>query len=204
MSDKYGSGEDKRYCYPCSDVLINKLGITGGAALDAAELQLTQARIKQFEPNFDDISLPALQTIHHHLFQDLYAWAGELRTIDISKGTTRFANVTRIEAEADKLFSQLAQERHLVGLPRQAFIERLAHYYCELNVIHPFRDGNGRAQRLMFEIISINAGYAIRWNPLGRGEWVEANIAAYNCKLGLLAGLLDRAVSEIPLAQNRS
>lgn len=197
MPDKYGSGQDRQYCYPDSDVLINKLGLTDAQALEAAEIELTQARIDQYEPDFDDISLPALQAIHFYLFQDLYDWAGELRTVDISKDSTRFANVNRVEPEADKLFRQLAQEVYLVGLPREQFVTRLAHYYCELNVIHPFRDGNGRAQRLLFEVISINAGFELRWEPIGRAEWVEANIAAYNCRLGPLTSLLDRALTPI-------
>lgn len=102
------------------------------------------------------------------MFQDIYDWAGELRTVDISKGGTRFAIVNRIEPEADKLFRQMAQETYLAGLSRDRFVARLAHYYCELNVIHPFSDGNGRAQRLMFEVISINAGFELRWEPIGR------------------------------------
>ena len=197
MADKYGTGQDLHYCYPDSDVLINKLGLIDGAALELAEIELTRVRAKTFEPDFNDISLPALRRIHRHLFQDVYDWAGELRTVDISKGNTRFANVVRIEAEADKLFRQLAQENYLVALPKSTFVERLAHYYCELNVIHPFRDGNGRAQRVMFEIISINAGYAPRWEPIERDEWIAANIAAYHCQLAPLTGLLDRAMSPI-------
>jgi cell filamentation protein len=122
-------GQDEQYCYPDSDVLINKLGITDSAALEEAEIELTQARIDQFEPDFDDISLPALRAIHFHLFQDLYHWAGELRTVDVSKGGTRFANVNRIEPEANKLFRQLGQEACLAGLPRDQFVTRLAHYY---------------------------------------------------------------------------
>lgn len=197
MSDKYGTGQDQQYCYPDSDVLINKRGLNDRDALDAAEIELTQARVHQFEPDFDDISLSALRAIHFYLFQDIYDWAGELRTVDISKGSTRFANVSRIEPEAHKLFGQLAQERYLVGLPRHQFAARLAHYYCELNVIHPFRDGNGRAQRLLFEVISINAGFELRWDPIERAEWVEANIAGYNCRLDLLTGLMDRALTLI-------
>lgn len=197
MSDKYGTGQDGQYCYADSDVLINKLGITEEDALDAAEIELTQARINQYEPDFDDISLPTLRAIHFHLFQDLYDWAGELRMVDISKANTRFANVSRIEPEADKLFRQLAQEKHLTGLTREQFVARLAHYYSELNVIHPFRDGNGRAQRLLFEVISINAGFELRWEPIGRREWVDANVAAYNCRLEFLTALLDRALTPI-------
>lgn len=197
MSDKYGTGQDRQYCYPGSDVLINKLGLTDKAALEAAEIELSQLRVDQFEPDFDDISLPALRAIHFYLFQDIYDWAGELRTVDISKGGARFTNVRRIEPESDKLFGQLAQEDYLTGLPREQFVARLAHYYCELNVIHPFRDGNGRAQRLMFEVISINAGFALRWLPIGGAEWLDANIAAYNGQLAPLIGLLDRALTPI-------
>lgn len=194
MPDKYGTSGDTRYCYANSDVLINKLGITDEAALEAAEIQSTQARIEQFEPDFDDISLSALRAIHRHLFQDIYHWAGELRAVDISKGNTRFANVSRIEPEAEKLFKQLQQENCLVDLPRENFVTRLAHYYSELNVIHPFRDGNGRAQRVLFEVISINAGYALRWEPLSRREWLDANIEAYLCRMDSLEALLDRVV----------
>ncbi|MBB3117235.1 putative adenosine monophosphate-protein transferase Fic [Pseudoduganella violacea] len=197
MSDKYGRSQDALYCYPHSNVLINKLGLTEADALQAAEIELTQTRISQYEPDFNNISFSALRAIHFHLFQDLYNWAGELRTIDISKGSTRFANVNRIEPEANNLFRQLKQEAYLIGLPREQFVARLAHYYGELNVIHPFRDGNGRAQRLLFEVLSINAGYALRWEPIRREEWVGANIAAYNCQLAALTALLDRAFMPI-------
>lgn len=197
MPDKYGAGGDRQYCYPGSDVLINKLGLTNEADLEAAEVELTQARIEQFEPDFGDISLAALRGIHRHLFQDVYQWAGELRSVDISKGSTRFANVSRVEPEADKLFLQLAQENYLVELQRERFVSRLAHFYCELNVVHPFRDGNGRAQRLLFEVISINAGYLLHWEPIARPEWVNANIAAYHCRLEPLAALLARALTPI-------
>ncbi|MBC3936650.1 putative adenosine monophosphate-protein transferase Fic [Undibacterium rugosum] len=197
MSDKYGTGHDKQYCYPNSDTLINKLGLTDGDSLEAAEIEHTQARIEQFLPDFDDISLSALRAIHFHIFQDIYDWAGELRTVDISKGSTRFANISRIEPEAEKLFRLLAQEDYLIDLPRNQFLTRLAYYYGELNVIHPFRDGNGRAQRLLFEVISINAGYALRWEPIGRAEWVAANIEAYHCRLEPLKALLNRALTRI-------
>ncbi|WP_374710485.1 Fic family protein [Massilia pseudoviolaceinigra] len=76
-------------------------------------------------------------------------------------------------------------------------LRAVAHYYCELNVIHPFRDGNGRVQRLMFELLGINAGFALRWEPIGRAEWVEANIAAFHCRLDPLTDLPDRALTPI-------
>ena len=178
-------------------MLVNKLGITDEASLELAEIELTQERIEQYEPNVNDISLPALQQIYRYLFQDIYGWAGELRTVDIAKGSTRFVNASRIEPEAKKLFQQRGQDDNLVGLPRDMLVGRLDHYYCELNVIHPFRDGNGRAQRLLFEVIAINAGYELHWEPIGGAEWRGANIAAYNCRLQSLTDLLDRAVTPI-------
>lgn len=196
MGGKYGAGQDE-YCYPNTNVLINQLGITDQHALEVAEVELSQARIENFNPDFADFSLGALRAIHFHLFQDVYSWAGELRMVDISKGGTWFATSSRIAPEADKLFRQLQQESYLVGMPRAHVLARLAHYYSELNVIHPFRDGNGRAQRLMFELICINAGFEIRWAPIAREEWLDANIAAYHCRLDLLTDLLDRSLTVI-------
>ncbi|NHZ34306.1 hypothetical protein [Massilia rubra] len=72
MAGKYGTGGDGCYCYPHSNVLINKLGITDEHALEVAEVKLSHARIGQFTPDFDDFSLAALRAIHFHLFQDLY------------------------------------------------------------------------------------------------------------------------------------
>ncbi len=84
------------------------------------------------------------------MFSDLFDWAGELRTVDISKGNTRFCNAIRIEKEANNLFSMLEQDNYLVGLAYDDFVTKLAEYYCDINVLHPFREGNGRVQRLFF------------------------------------------------------
>ena len=198
MPDKYGVIQD-HYCYPDSAVLINKLGITDQSALDIAELEFTQYRVEQYEPDFEDFSWASLLHIHFFLFQDIYSWAGEIRTVDISKGTTRFANVQFIGKEAIKLFLQLERENLLTQLPDREFTERLAHFYSELNVIHPFRDGNGRVQRLFFEGLAINAGYEIHWQTITTREWLEANIAAYHCQLNPLIDLFERAIVKLPM-----
>ncbi len=72
---------------------------------------------------------------------------GAVRTIDISRGGNRFAHHARIESAAVPIFQQLAKENHLAGLGPEAFSDRAAHYLGELNTWHPFREGNGRAQR---------------------------------------------------------
>lgn len=197
MVNKYGVLQDV-YCYRNSNVLINLLGITDIDALNAAEVEFTQFRLSQMEqPVFTDLSLSTLKNIHFYLFQDIYDWAGEVRTVDIAKGQTRFATCGRIEPEAEKMFRNLHQEDFLKALPRSVFIERLAYYFSELNVIHPFREGNGRAQRVLFELLAINAGFTLRWAPIDPVRWIPANIAAYNCQLGPLISLFECAVSEM-------
>src|SRR5690606_26758862 len=103
MVDKYGVGQDP-YCYPGTSVLRNRLGLTSDEALNEAERTLSAIAASEIEfipPPYD---LASLKRIHHQLFQDVYDWAGELRTVDISKGGTHFCNVTRIEPEAEKIF----------------------------------------------------------------------------------------------------
>jgi cell filamentation protein len=87
----------------------------------------------------------------------------ELRSVDISKGGTRFCNTGRITAEANKLFTQLENDNWLSNLSKDEFCDKVAEYYCEFNMIHPFREGNGRVQRLLFEHLSLAAGYDLDW-----------------------------------------
>lgn len=102
-----------------------------------------------------------------------------------------------IEREANALFARLQKEDCLLGLPTPQFVERIADYYCELNVIHPFRDGNGRAQRLFFELLAINAGYTFNWAGISADAWLQANIAAYFCKPLPLQEIMRQALSLI-------
>ncbi len=89
----------------------------------------------------------------------MYEWAGILRTINISKGDTAFALAPYIETEARKLSAALASENYLQGLDKPQFIERFAHYYAEWNVLHPLREGNGRATREWLVQLARAAGY---------------------------------------------
>lgn len=99
MLDKYGVGQDP-YCYPGTDVLRNCLGLTDDSALHEAERNLSEIAASQLDFDLPPYDLVYLQRVHRHLFGDVYEWAGELRTVDISKGGTHFCNVTRIEAES--------------------------------------------------------------------------------------------------------
>ncbi|OAN11570.1 cell filamentation protein Fic [Photobacterium jeanii] len=178
MRDKYGVSHDPD-CYPDSTVLINKLNITDEEQLALAERDFTRVRAEHFEPDFSHLTFDYLLNIHFTLFQDLYTWAGKIRHVDITKGETRFCHFMNIEREAERLFKELEQEDGLQGLAFDNFIERISHYYCELNVIHPFREGNGRVQRIFFEMLAINAGFEICWEGIRLSDWVYANQAGY-------------------------
>lgn len=193
--DKYGEMGDSIYCYPNSDVLKNNLNIQNAEILQQAELELTEytsTRIEYAEPPY---GLKYLQAIHFQLFSDLYTWAGELRKVDIAKGDTRFCTFTRIEIEANKLFKQLQQENYFQGLAKSLLIQKIADFYCELNVIHPFREGNGRTQRIFFEHLLAHCGYGVQWDKVDNKEvWIQANIEGFYGQLNPLVKIFEDSV----------
>jgi len=195
MLDKYGVGQDP-LCYPGSTVLRNRLGLSDDQALHDAERTLSEIAASTIDFDLPPYDLPYLQQIHRILFGDVYEWAGELRTVDISKGGTHFCNVTRIEAEAAKLFRQLATANWFEGLARQQLISAVAEFYGDLNMVHPFREGNGRAQRILFDHIIINAGYEISWWEVAEHEWAQANIDAVVCDYRAITAIFQRCIGQ--------
>lgn len=186
------------YLIPGTDTLRNKAGITDRATLDNFEREVTTARsfeliAKPIEGNFD---FDHLKDIHKHLFQDVYEWAGEPRTIGISKGGHQFEWPERLQRSADKVFGELAQEDHLKGLDRKEFVDRAAHYLNEINVLHPFREGNGRSQRAFMDHVAENAGRAFQWSKVTPKEMIDASIHGYAVDTSKLKDVLDKALVE--------
>jgi cell filamentation protein len=130
-----------------------------------------------------------LQAIHRYLFGDLYEWAGPLRTIDISKGGHLFAH-NHIGNAASGIFKQLADEKNLAELDGTAFSGRLAHYLAELNALHPFREGNGRAQREFGGHLAQAAGYYIAWENVEQSAALAASIESFRGDPSKLAALI--------------
>lgn len=197
MRDKYGISQD-HYCYPNSDVLINLLNIRDGNTLAEAETEFTAERYRTYISTnllISDFTFTHLKHLHFHLFQDLYEWAGKTRDVDISKGNTRFCTCARIEPEANKLFGIIPSLLEVNSSP--TLIDKLAELFCELNLLHPFREGNGRAQRFFFEEMLFTLGYDIIWPEITQDQWIEANIAGVNLNLGPLKVILSRAITKI-------
>lgn len=170
---------DDPYCYEGTSVLRNRLDIRSQKGLDAFEAEITVQRA--------DEPLPAGRftanhycSLHRHLFQDVYAWAGRYRTVRISKGDTTFCYPEHIDREMKKLFAWLKAEKALRGLPTNAFSARMAHFLSELNAIHPFREGNGRTQNIFLVLLAEQAGHPLNLAPFEKDRVLHAMIAGMN------------------------
>ena len=159
---------DDTYCIPGTAVLKNKAGITDQDQLDEYEGDFTAIRLIELTQNpvEGSFDLVHLCKIHQYLFQDVYEWAGEIRSVDITRGESRFCNVRHIQSYSNTVFRALATEKYLVNLEPKVFAERLAHYLSEINAIHPFREGNGRVQRLFISQLAEHAGYSLDYSAL--------------------------------------
>lgn len=194
---------DDHYVYPGSNILRNGLGLTKQAELDQVEAAFVAARTIELSGMPDQFqgmgrfSLAHMQAIHRHLFGDVYDWAGELRTVDIAKGSTRFANFGFIAREAEKLVAGLRQENFLRGSDPKTFCDRAGYYMGEWNVLHPFRDGNGRTIREYIGQLAWGAGHVLRWDRIERAELVGASIAAYNGDHLPLSALLYKSLDSV-------
>lgn len=182
------------YTYPDSDVLRNKAELREQAALDAFEADISAVRLLELTQhsipgNFD---LEHLKAIHRHLFQDVYAWAGELRTVDISKDGSRFGNCGMIEAYLAGQLSKIAHEGFWVDRPFPEFITRLAYFMGEINAAHPFREGNGRVQRAFCALLAERAGYFLDFDGVSRDEMYGVMIASFHGDNAPLETLLAR------------
>ena len=186
------------YLIPGTNTLKNKLGITNESMLQDAERELTGARIASLvtAPIAGKHDFEHLKAIHKHIFQDLYEWAGKARTITLSKGETGFAPAQNIDSFGNEVFGKLKGEDHLKGLDREKFTERAAHYFGEINALHPFREGNGRTQREFIASVAQNAGYSFDWSRLTQQEMIDASKHSYAVDSSQLKALLDKALAE--------
>lgn len=195
MRDKYATLGDPA-CYPGTDVLINRLDIRDSGLLAEAEAEFAATAADNIEITAPPFNLTYLCHLHRQLFDEVYEWAGQIRSVDIAKGQTRFCTCMRIVPEAQKIFTQLSAEESLRRLVRAELTKRAAEIYGELNIIHPFREGNGRALRLFFEHLILCCGYAVSWRETGQEEWIKACIAAVSCDYAPLTAIFDRCIGQ--------
>lgn len=196
------------YLDPATGLLRNLVDAATDADLVAAEGALVYARAIQLldDPPPATGDLSELRAVHRHLFQDLFDWAGQIRTVDIRKNIADaeyFMPVSLIERASAYVAEQLHADNNLQGMQRDQFIERLAVHYDELNYLHPFREGNGRSQRVFWSRVARDAGWKLDWRPVqGEVNDEACRIAHIKQDLAPLCEMFDLVVSAgIPAAE---
>lgn len=167
-------------CYPGTSVLINKLGITDQKQLDENETLITSVKALQIEmqPVKAEPDFAYLKHLHFVLFDELYSWAGKIRTINISKMRTAFCPAAQIEETAQGIFRRLQSCHYFSGLPQSDLICELADLYDAINYLHPFREGNGRVQRLYFRRLAQWIGHSLNFAAVDSDRMMLATIRA--------------------------
>lgn len=180
MFNKYDTyaRADSIYCYKGTDVLKNKFGIRTQEELKIAETELTS--IRQYamiaSPIPGRFTKAHLCRIHRFLFQDIYPFAGRFRKEQIAKGDTWFYPADLIERELDKLFDFIRQHDKLRHLNEADFFDQLSYIMAELNIIHPFREGNGRAIREFIRLLALYNDYTLNWGNIEKEKILESSI----------------------------
>ena len=191
------------YVYPETTVLRNLRDLRDAEQLSKFEaIATTRRNIElEHEPIQGRFDARHLQAIHHHIFQDVYEWAGDFRTVSISKSGDPFAFPQHIVSSLDKICGELKNEWHLAGSDLERFAIRGAYYLGEINAVHPFREGNGRTQREFIREIGIYNGLMIDWRQVSREEMIEASRRSLRIDNSELEQVLRRALDNEPNRQ---
>lgn len=191
MSDHGYEVFDDPYCYRGTFVLKNRAGLKEAKRLQAFELEMSSLRADEPLPN-GRFGPAHYRAVHKHLFGDVYTWAGRYRTVRTAKGGNVFCYPDNIDKEMTKLFERLRKGAlHTPGSPN-AFTDAAASFLAELNAIHAFREGNGRAQLAFLRLVSVRAGQAFNLTKLRHGPFLEAMIKSFHGSTGALEAELRR------------
>lgn len=166
--DNYDISDDDN-CIDGSTCLKNHLGLTDTARLDEAEGNIVNLALAQLEINAPfplTWDFTHLQHIHEFLFKDIYPFAGRVRSVEVSKGGILFLPHSLILNKANSVFSKLQTENLLSGLSVEDFGDRCGYYLGQINLIHPFREGNGRTQRAFLDQLAKKNGYRFIWSAV--------------------------------------
>lgn len=183
------TSESDPSCYPGTTVLRNKLDLTDQNELDEFETAMFVVRSEEPWPE-GELDVAHYLALHHHLFQDVYDWAGEIRTIRIGKGGNWFCYPEHIHTHLHLAFRQLTNANHFAGLAPPDFATQAAHLLAEINAVHPFREGNGRTQLTFLAVLAEHIGLPFNEDVLDRERVIEAMIESFAGSEAPLAALI--------------
>lgn len=182
-------------CYEGTTCLVNKLGIRDEKKLSEIEAQITFAKAVMLEetPIDDDFGFEHFKKIHEFLLCDLYEWAGQVRTVDISKKRTKFLDAASIESIGTRCFAKV-KDGYFENLSFDEFVKRIAEFYNDVNYIHPFREGSGRTQRIYFTQLIRHYGYDINFADVDTDELMIATIQASSGVMDFLVEFFENSI----------
>lgn len=190
------SVEDDPYCQP-NGVLTNILGIENTQDLNEFESEMAAIAIKnllELSPP-EEFTVSGLQDIHREIFADVYPWAGKFRVVDIAKGDTVFEPQQTIGEKLEILFDQGKSKNWFAGSSASEFAQLAGDFLIELNRIHPFREGNGRTQRLLLSQMALKVGHRIEWAGISESAMKHACIDGLKGDSGTMKKLLGLYLS---------
>lgn len=195
LDDNFIPSEEENGRYPSTKTLVNYFNIQERDRLRMLENQIVPFRFAEIlmRPLPLRFDFETLKEIHSTLFGDLYPSAGEVRTFNASKRTS-FCKPQYIGQMSQSIFSKLLSDRYLKGRERDQFINDLAFYMGEVEALHPFADGNGRTARLFFYLLTLNAGYDVKWYEMDPDRLLEADISAIDGEYQSLVAVLSDVV----------
>ena len=184
-------------CYPGTTCLVNKLGIQDELALAETEaaVVLGKASLLDQQPIPGVFDFDHYKRIHQFLFCDLYDWAGQIRTINLSKKGTAFVPAAEIESCAVACFKRLA-EFSGEGMSHRELAEEVADFYHTVNMLHPFREGNGRTQRIFFTQWIRSLGYDFDLSSVEPDAFMIATIYAAQGVMDQLADFFEQMIEQ--------
>jgi cell filamentation protein len=145
------------------------------------------------QPIKGDFGFEHFKQIHEFLMSDIYDWAGQIRTVNISKKRTTFLDAASIESVGERCFSKIANG-YLDNLAFDSFAQRIAEFYNDVNRIHPFREGNGRTQRIYFTQLIRHYGYDINFYEADVDELMIATIKASQGVMDFLVSFFEKSI----------
>ncbi len=186
-------------CYEGTNVLKNKFGLKKEEQLIIAERNITSFLIAkaELEIPFTNVDFEFYKNLHKYVFGDIYEWAGQTRKVDISKKNTKFCNADEIEQKGRNIFQRLIKNNFFRDMERKEFVSELTELYCDLNMLHPFREGNGRIQRLFLSMLLRNNNKSIDFTKIDKDEIMIATIKSVTGDIFMLRDLLDKHIKEM-------
>jgi len=199
LPEEYEAGYNENSDYPGTKCLVNYFNIKDKNKLKQIEQFFCDIRCAELFRREERrmLCFQYLCEIHEHLFGDVYPSAGSIRTAVASK-LTEFCHPDYIEKSANALFSKLAKAGYLArkDLERDDFLNEVAYFIGELEAIHPFSEGNGRAIRFFLDRLVLNAGYTISWADADPDRMLEGSIAAIDGDCQPLIDVLEEIIQE--------